>query len=61
MKFTLTEWNTIKHALKVARGEYEKIRNDSKVSDKETSFYQIFQHQIDEVNEIIKKIETTEV
>ena len=61
MKFTFEEWCKIKHALTVARTEYEKQMSDSKPSDDTLSFYQIFKRQMLEIDVILEKIEASEI
>ena len=59
MKFTFTEWALIKHDLEVAEREYIRLMNDSRVSDKDTSCYQIFKRQAERTREFIERIENT--
>lgn len=59
MKFTFSEWALIKHDLEVAEREYIKHMNDSRVSDNESSCYQIFKRQAERTREFIERIENT--
>lgn len=61
MKFTFEEWGKIKHALGVAYRQYEKMMQDSKISDDELSMYQIFKRQMEEMVVLINKIENAEI
>lgn len=61
MKFTFEDWGKIKHALEVARREYEKQMNDSKESDEHTSCYQIFKRQITDADRILHNLATAEI
>lgn len=61
MKFTFTEWGNIKHALEVARHQYEKQMQDSTPKDDEHCSYQIFKRQMAEMDSIIEIIATAEI
>jgi hypothetical protein len=56
MNFTFNEWKTIDHALDVAYYQYDKQMRDSTPSDEETSIFQIFKRQCEEVKIIRNKI-----
>ena len=61
MKFTFTEWKTIRHDLEVAANEYEKMMQDCKVSNDELSMYQIFKRQMQETRRLMKKLDDMEI
>lgn len=61
MKFTFKEWQLIKHDLEVAEKEFIKQMNDSKPSEEENSFYQIFKRQAEQTREFINRIENAEI
>lgn len=61
MKFTFKEWMQIKHDLEVAEREYIKLMEDSKPSEDELSFYQIFKGQAERTRDFINRIENAEV
>lgn len=61
MKFTFKEWALIKHDLEVAEREYIRLMSDSKPSDDELSFYQIFKKQAARTREFIDRIENAEI
>lgn len=61
MKFTFKEWQSIKHDLEVAEMEYIKQMNNSKPSEEENSFYQIFKRQAEQTREFINRIENAEL
>lgn len=61
MKFTFEEWKFIQHCVEVAERDFKKMMQNSAVSDKETSFYQIFKRQMEQANALIKKIKDSEI
>lgn len=61
MKFTFTEWKTIRHDLEVAANEYEEMMQDCKVSNDELSMYQIFKRQMQETRRLMKKLDDMEI
>lgn len=61
MKFTFEEWKFIQHCIECASRDFEKLMNESTVSDKELSSYQIFKRQMEEANAIVQKIKTAEI
>lgn len=61
MKFTFEEWKFIQHCIEVAGREFEQQMQDSTVSDKETSYYQIFKRQMEKANALTEKIKNSEI
>lgn len=61
MKFTFEEWKFIQHCLECASREFEAQMNDSKVSDKEFSNYQIFKRQTEKANYLVNKLKNAEI
>ena len=61
MKFTFEEWNFIQHCIECAGRDFENLMNESKVSDREFSNYQIFKRQMEKANAIVQKIRTAEI
>ena len=61
MKFSLNEWNFIKHCIETASKKYEEIMQECKPSNNETSFYQIYKRQMEQANIIIEKIENAKI
>ena len=61
MKFTFEEWKFIQHCIECASRDFEKLMNESTVSDKELSSYQIFKKQMEQAESIIRKINSAEI
>ena len=61
MKFTLKEWNFIKHCVECAGREFEAQMLDSTPSDKEFSNYQIFKRQMEQAHDLAARIENAEI
>lgn len=61
MKFTFTEWQTIRHNMEVAELEYKERMNESKPSDDALSMYQIFKRQQEETRRLINKLNNMEI
>ena len=61
MKFTFEEWGKIKHALEVARNEYEKQMQTSTPNDDQYCSYQIFKRQMADVDGLLHKLVTAEI
>ena len=61
MKFTFEEWKFIQHCIEVAEREFKKQMQDSAVSDKETSCYQIFKRQMEKASALTEKIKNSEI
>lgn len=61
MTFTRKELNTLVHCLEVAKRDFEKYVDSSKPRDDEYSDYQIFKRQVQQAQELINKIDATEL
>lgn len=61
MKFTLKEWNFIKHCIECAGRDFEKDMLESKPSDNEYSSYQIYKRQMEQAHALAAKIENAEI
>lgn len=61
MKFTFEEWKFIQHCLEVAKREFEEEMNDSEVSDKELSNYQIFKREAEKADYLVNKLKNSEI
>jgi hypothetical protein len=62
MKFTFKEWQKIRHALTIAKKQYEYEMNDSKPrSEDYNCCYQIFKRQAEEMAIFIKRIDSAEM
>ena len=61
MKFTFEEWKFILHCMGCAKNDFERLMNESTVSDKELSSYQIFKKQMGQAESIIRKINSAEI
>lgn len=58
MKFTLGQWNMIKHCVEVAQKEFVKLKEENKVEgcwENENSLFNIFRRQENECFEILEK------
>ena len=61
MKFTFEEWKFILHCMGCARNDFERLMNNSEVSDRELSSYQVFKKQMEQAGNIIRKINSAEI
>jgi len=62
MKFTFKEWQKIRHALTVAKRQYEYEMNDSKPRSQDYNCpYQTYKRQMEEMAYFIERIDSAEM
>jgi hypothetical protein len=61
MKLTLKELNFTKYCIECAKREFEKMVNTSKVDYSPNGLYGIFKRQVNECDNLIKKIDEMEI
>jgi hypothetical protein len=61
MKLTLKELNFTKHCIECAKRNFEKMFDDSKVDFSPHSLYCIYKNQVNECDNLIKKIDEMEI
>lgn len=61
MKFTYDEIGFILHCLEVAQRDFREQKENSRISESETSFYQIFLKQEEKTRFLIEKIRNSEI
>lgn len=59
LKFTMKEWNFIRHCLECASRDFAKHQAESTESEQHNSQYQIFKRQTEEAARLAEKIENT--
>lgn len=64
MKFTLGEWNMIKHCVEVAQREFAKLKKENECEgcwEQEHSKFNIFRRQENECFNILEKFKNEEI